>query len=383
MTVAAHPQSGGLAGEDVVQSLSFSDVDFTDSIFDSVRQDYPDFSEWIQRCLAGRERRLAFAIQEASGSYRAVAIVKIGEGPAGVNPQGMKISTFRVAPSEVGGGCADRLLEAILQLAFQEEVLDLFVTVPPGHDDLIRYLERSGFRRAPTATSKGEHVYTANLANYEQIYPYVNRLAFDALAAEYELRAENPGPSQEKPSSLAELLTENIQGPCRRLLELGPGSGTVLAELHKRAQCTIAVELSPAMARLSAARSPDSTIVIGNARDIEFPDAHFDGIFAGAFLHLFPKAEAEKLIAQMARWTRTGGAILVNTSITGQSSEGHEEKLDYVRRVARFRSRWSESEFKEMLTSNGFQILRRATTNERERKKYWVAFVCEPVNAGG
>lgn len=378
MKPAAQPPATSAADPGITTAVRFSDIDFEDPIFDSLSDDYPDFHDWVQRCRSSSDNRIALIFANESGAYRAVTILKFGESSIGDDPRGMKISTFRVAPDAQGVGYADKMLEKTIQLAFQRQIEEIFITIAPRHEDLVRYLERAGFRRAPTTTSQGEFVYSAELSNYERMYPYLNRLAYDVLASEYDSRSIMPGPSQETPTALANLLTEHIDGSCKRLLELGPGAGSVLAELVKRSEQTVGIEISPAMASLSSRRAPDATIIIANARDVSFPAGHFDGIFAGAFLHLFPKVEAERMISQMAAWTRVGGAILVNTTISDVSSEGLEDKLDYVHRVARFRSRWSEEEFQNLLILNGLRITARATTNERERSKYWVAFVCEP-----
>ena len=53
-------------------------------------------------------------------------------------------------------------------------------------------------------------------------------------------------------------------------------------------------------------------------------------------------------------------------------------KADYMAQVARFRSRWTEIQFRRLLEVNGLAIRDRITTDEREREKFWVSYICSP-----
>jgi ubiquinone/menaquinone biosynthesis C-methylase UbiE len=140
----------------------------------------------------------------------------------------------------------------------------------------------------------------------------------------------------------------------------------------------IAIEISSKMAALSASNAPKALTIVADILDIDFPDRSFDGIYAGAFLHLFPETTAASILQKMAVWTKSDGVVFVNTSISERGSHSLELKADYLYRVARFRSRWTEDQFRHLVESNGFRILDRVTTDEQERSKFWVAYVCAP-----
>lgn len=357
-------------------SIPFDQVDFNDPIFDSIKLDYPGFDSWVRHALRTSGARTAFIVK-GSRSYSGVTLLKFGEGPDGPSPKGLKISTFKVVRESEGHGVADILLSQILQKAVELEVEILFITILPNHEDLVRYLELRGFRRNAKDLGREERIYVAEMANPERFYSALNRLAYDLLADEYRVRAEAPSPAQESPEYLAGLLLSQLHDPIR-LLELGPGSGSVLSALGKAANDTVAVEISPRMASLAHRNAPDALIIIADALNVDFPKHSFDGVYAGAFLHLFPMPEAEKMVQRIARWTKPGGVVFINTSISNQSGESIEVKEDYVLRVARFRSKWTEVEFRQMLEHNGLSILERVTTDEYDRNKFWVGFLCKP-----
>jgi SAM-dependent methyltransferase len=364
------------------EMIAFDRIDFSDPIFDSIRSDYRTHEQWCKHAMQTSQCRCAFAIRGGDKKYAGIVILKAGEGPDGPSPAGLKISTFKVASEAQAHGIADLLLSEVFARAIELQADLVFTTVLPGHEDVARYLELRGFRRGAHDLDRGERIYVADIAHPERIYSSLNRLAYDLLADEYLSRSELPGPNQESPEYLAGSLAKWLHGP-HRLLELGPGSGSVLAELGKIANETVAVEVSPRMAEVARAHAPDALIVVGDILSLDFVDRSFDGIYAGAFLHLFPQTEAEQLVQRIARWVKQNGVVFINTSVSSQCGEAIELKADYIHRVARFRSRWTEEQFRRLIESNGLKIIDRITTDERERNKFWVAFICTPSPCSG
>jgi SAM-dependent methyltransferase len=361
--------------------IPFEQIDLNNAIFRTIKEEYPDFGGWCTHALATANVRLALLIETSSGTYAGIALLKFGEGPVGPLASGMKISTFRVMSGAAYGGVADLLLSEIFSKALEREIDVIFGTVFPDHEDMVRYLELRGFRRHAQQTVLGEYIYVAELDHPERIYSEINRLAYDLLADEYNERSVAPGPNQESPEFLAGLLAQRLSPIAGRVLELGPGSGDVLALLEKTAKETVAIEISPRMAAIACRRAPKALVIVGDALRVDFPAHSFDGIYAGAFLHLFPKADAARLVRRIAKWTRPGGIIFANTSVASRSSESLEVKPDYLHRVARFRSKWTEEQFRNLLEENSLTIKERFTTNETERAKFWVAFLCTPSGA--
>jgi SAM-dependent methyltransferase len=365
------------------QLVPFGQIDFSDPIFESLRLDYAEFDLWCSKCSHSANVRSAIVVRASPTRYAGIAILKAGEGPTGPSRTGLKISTFKVAPEAEAQGVADTILTKVFQRALELRLDVIFTTVLPRHEDLARYLELRGFRRDAQDSERGERTYVADITHPERFYSALNRLAFDILAEEYRSRSDFPGPSQESPEYLAGLLTTRLRRPIRRVLELGPGSGSVLSALGKVVAETVAVEISPRMAAVARERAPNALIVIADVLDLDFGPSSFDGVYAGAFLHLFPRQDAARLTQRIAYWTRPGGAVYINTSVSDRCNESIEIKDDYLGRVLRFRARWTEEQFRALLEHNGLSVTDRVTTDERERHKSWVGFVCSPRHQQG
>lgn len=223
-----------------------------------------------------------------------------------------------------------------------------------------------------------DDVYVRRLDRPADIYAGLNRLAYDLLADEYAQRPTSPSSNRVSATDLAQLLLRHLPpGSPSRILELGPGSGEVLAILSSNGRSATAVELSPKMAAVASAHAPDALVIVGDARRARFARGSFDAVYASAFIHLFPKAEAARLLGRVRHWIQPDGLLFVSTTAEAMSGEGIEIKPDYVRRVARFRARWKEDEFARLVTEGGYSIVERTAADDRG--KSWVAYVCRPL----
>jgi SAM-dependent methyltransferase/RimJ/RimL family protein N-acetyltransferase len=351
--------------------LPIANVNFSDPLFNSLRNEYQDFDNWTTRALETSDSRIAFAIFADTSEYAAIAICKLSSARSR-----LKISTFKVSPSWCRSGLGTSLLSQIIALAVtgMQQVID--ARIRPEKDDAIRFFERAGFRRQPGRSYQGEYIYSLELDNASS-YSAINRIAYDQLADEYLVRALRPNPSRERPEylsrSLTKFLPENSELP---ILELGPGSGDVLAAFANDGWTTVAVEISPRMAAIARSQSPTSTIIVADALDIGFPNGSFAGIYASAFFHLFPRSTAVELLSRAATWLRDDGLIFINSTIAQVVDEGLDLKADYLRKIARYRSHWTESELLNIVDAAGLKTIDRLTTAEVEVSKDWIAFLC-------
>jgi len=324
--------------------------------------------------------RMAFCVkQESTSPYAGIAIVKFGEGFEGATPTGLKISTFKVANKQTGQGIADKLLSAILVEAARTKITDIFITFFEHHTRIARYLEARGFRKQAVNTPRGERVYVLDLKNERRVYSGLNQVAYEMLTQQYADRAKSPGPNQETPNYLADLITKHLSGSIEKILEMGPGAGRVLNEFSKRARETVAIEISPSMANLAKEMAPSSTIIIADALDVSFPERTFDGVYAGAFIHLFPSLDGARLIQNISKWVKKDGIVFVSTTISDTDSEDVEVKHDYSGSIVRYRVKWTEESFRTFITQNGLKIIDCTYTNETERDKIWIGLICQPV----
>jgi len=210
-------------------------------------------------------------------------------------------------------------------------------------------------------------------------YIRVNQQTYDTLHNEYNSRAYNKSSCEEKLDILggsvlkyAKIFFEDINA-----LEIGPGSGEILSYFEQHGCRTIAVELSPKMAEIAETRSPYTVFILGDILETEFANDQFEVIYAGAVIHLFPRDDAIELLTKMYKWLKPNGLLFVNTTIHSSSEESYQTKYDYKIPIKRFRKKWTEEEFSNVIKSCGFEVVKRLFTDEKDRGKKWVAFIVQ------
>jgi len=172
------------------------------------------------------------------------------------------------------------------------------------------------------------------------------------LAEEYEGRVEA---LQTVTKEAVVLLSRHIQAG-GRVLDAGCGVGLSVKLLGEKGYVVTGIDISPKMAEYARARNPEADIIVGDFLEVHF-DQKFDGIFAFAFIHLFPKQDAERVLQKMHDILALGGVLYIGTTESRESKEGWEEKKDYIKGERRFRKQWTEKEFEDALRDAGFQKL--------------------------
>jgi SAM-dependent methyltransferase len=217
-------------------------------------------------------------------------------------------------------------------------------------------------------------------------YIRVNRDSYDILYEEYNRRANARSIKKSDYEESAESLggpilsRAKLQFKSISVLEIGPGSGEMSSFFDKNGCGTMAVELSPKMAEIAKNRSPNTLFILGDILETEFCENQFEIIYAGAVIHLFPLNDAIELLKKIYNWLKPNGFLFINTTIHAVSAEGYEIKPDYGTKIKRFRRKWKEMEFLTALIDSNFKILDRMFTNEKDRGKEWVAYICVKEN---
>ncbi len=210
-------------------------------------------------------------------------------------------------------------------------------------------------------------------------YIEINRNAYNSLYQDYDQRVINKSPYETEASILAESLLRALKTTFKTItiLEVGPGSGEILTFFEDNGCRTIAVELSNNMYSISKQRATNTIFIIDDINNVSFAKDQFEGIYAGALIHLFPMNDAVNLIGSFYSWLRPGGVLFINTTIHTISEEGFYEKSDYKGLVKRFRRKWTKSEFLNILQNAKFNIIDQIVTSEKDREKEWIAFICQ------
>ncbi len=115
-----------------------------DPIFDSLRDDYPEFDEWLTK--AKRQGREGWIIPGGEGAYAGVCIIKPRDDEFRLGGKVLKICTLKVAPDHQGNRYGELLLKSIFSYVHENAYDHAYVTVFERHQGLIALLEEFGFR---------------------------------------------------------------------------------------------------------------------------------------------------------------------------------------------------------------------------------------------
>jgi SAM-dependent methyltransferase len=140
------------------------------------------------------------------------------------------------------------------------------------------------------------------------------------------------------------------------ILELGPGPGYIAKRLIDYGHKVTAIEFSPKMAKIAQKTALKARVVIDDFLNHDFKNEKFDAVIGIAFIHLFPKEDAKKILAKIAKLLNKDGTLILSTTVHSRLSEGYEIKSNFNTGVKRFRRRYTKSAFKELITSSGFYI---------------------------
>lgn len=195
-----------------------------------------------------------------------------------------------------------------------------------------------------------------------------NRETYDQLAGEYEERTLSLGEVTEHAVSL---FLKQLSG--KEILETGCAVGLALQIMEEQGLNVTGIDISSKMVEFAKKRNPQSNIVVGDFLSYQF-DRKFDGIFSFAFIHLFPKEVAIKVLERMYELLKPGGILYIGTSKSEKSSELWEEKGDYQNKQKRFRKHWTLDEFEEVLNKTGFKKIELHLI-EDPFKKVWMDFI--------
>ena len=207
-------------------------------------------------------------------------------------------------------------------------------------------------------------------------YLAINKQAYDLTAKEYAKRRKIYTTSDAK---IAQPFIDNLKLYFKqvKILELGPGSGLNLSFFQEEGFNTTALDISGKMIQIASEKSPNTKYIHSDFLSFEFNRLRYEGIFAKAFIHLFPKEDAIKVLNKMHSLLVPRGLAFIATTTHTKSSEGITTKIDYMPPVKRFRRKWNESELIERIQKEGFSIVSKDYHLENERGKRWINLVVQ------
>jgi ribosomal protein S18 acetylase RimI-like enzyme len=142
-----------------VQDVYAYEIDFSDSIFDELRSDYPGFNKWADKCRT--EHRPCWIVYE--GDQIAGVVIRKDETHAqaetvNLGEKILKLCTFKVAAASRGRKLGEQLLKQALWHCQLNNYDLVYVTAFDKQESLIWLLEEFGFHQTRTLEN-GELVF--------------------------------------------------------------------------------------------------------------------------------------------------------------------------------------------------------------------------------
>lgn len=208
----------------------------------------------------------------------------------------------------------------------------------------------------------------------EKDYISINKHAYDILAVEYKEKYKNNEGANYFYKLLEEFILSRKKEGISKMLEIGPGTGTLLNIFENNNMRTIAVELSGNMASIAQETSPNSVIVNDNILNVNFINNQFDFILAMAVIHNFPEKDLIELLKKIKNWLKDDGYFILDTTNNDITESGYFEKEDYDKRVERYRRKWKKEDLNNFLIEQGFIIDELINYTDKTSNKEWLVY---------
>lgn len=208
----------------------------------------------------------------------------------------------------------------------------------------------------------------------EKDYIEINRASYDIVAKEYKTKYKNNDGANKFYEILQEFVFNKKNNGISKMLEIGPGVGTLLRIFEEKDFRTTAVELSENMASLACENSSNSVIINGNILDINFMPKQFDFILAMAVIHNFPEDDLIKLLNKIKFWLKDNGYFILDTTNNPITEAGFFEKEDYNNNVVRYRRKWKKEDLELFMQNQGFFIQDSVVYKDTTSNKEWLIY---------
>ncbi|TXR46415.1 GNAT family N-acetyltransferase [Phyllobacterium endophyticum] len=155
------------------------EIDLSDAIFDSIREDYDDFDIWFAKCRT--EKRKCWIINDES-TIAGVVIFndetdKLKEWPL-AGRKVLKICTFKISEKYRGGRLGEQFVRQILWYAYENRYESVYLTAFAKQDILINLISYYGFREVGRS-SADEICFEKEWVNVKEIPDRFHAARFD------------------------------------------------------------------------------------------------------------------------------------------------------------------------------------------------------------
>lgn len=153
-----------------VELLHPREINIEEPFFDSLREDYPEFTEWFNSKVKPDQSRSALLIRSEE-SIAAIAIMKKENGVEyGPNGNTLKICTFKVMPQFGQQRIGELLLKSILKYCHSKKFEYTYLSTFEKQGALISFLGNFGFMETARKNDRGELIF------YKKLIPSLNEI---------------------------------------------------------------------------------------------------------------------------------------------------------------------------------------------------------------
>jgi ubiquinone/menaquinone biosynthesis C-methylase UbiE len=141
----------------------------------------------------------------------------------------------------------------------------------------------------------------------ERAYYSLNRKVFGSLASWYDPVVRPIRRLRREVASMLDI------GPGSRVLDVATGTGEQAFAFAEKGFEVVGIDLSDAMLNVARRKNRTSNVTFraADATELPFEDRTFDASCISFALHEMPRSIREKVVREMARVTKAGGAIVV------------------------------------------------------------------------
>jgi len=169
------------------------------------------------------------------------------------------------------------------------------------------------------------------------------------------------------------------------LLDVACGPGVVTAAIAPRARLVIALDATEQMLEKAKARCASAGLVnvdfkLGDAENLTFQNAQFDGIVCRLAVHHF--ADPQRALNEMFRVLRPGGtAVIVDVTSSEDAGESKlQNAIERLRDPSHVRM-LPASELLACMAQSGFQDVETDRWSMRREFEEWMTIVNDPARA--
>ena len=137
---------------------------------------------------------------------------------------------------------------------------------------------------------------------------YVPALGWHGLTSAYDALIGRFFPENAVKSRLLDLAGI---APGERALDLGCGTGTLLAMAEARGAAVTGIDADPRMLARARPKLRGAHLIQGLTHAAELPEDSFDLVISSLFFHHLRRAEKQETLSRARRWLKPGGRLVI------------------------------------------------------------------------